>query len=91
MSKETALIGACKDTPWIQVACTAVLSTPAIIGRYKATKKQLIARAPVNTIAVRSGASIGKVATNPSEISKSDWDNYVSDMSNNELLGDTPC
>ena len=37
-SKATAIIGAFKDTPWLQVACTVSLYNTAIIGRYEATK-----------------------------------------------------
>ena len=46
---------------------------------------------PDNTIDGRSGASIGQVANNPLELSNSDWNAHVSDMSNNELLGDMSC
>ena len=88
VSKATTLVGTCKDTPWLQVACTVALSTPDIIGIYEATKNHLISHVQDNTIAGRSGASIGQVATNPSEISKSDCDAHVSDISNNDILGD---
>ena len=87
MIKSTTLVGACKDTPWLQVSCTLALSTPAIIGSYEATKNHLIDHLPANTIFGRSGASIIQVATNPSKISNSDWDAHVSDTSNNDLLG----
>ena len=62
MIKSTALVGACKDTPWLQVSCTLALSTPAIIGSYEATKNHLISHVPDNTIASRSRASIVQVA-----------------------------
>ena len=91
MSNSTALIGACKDTPWLQVYCTVVVSTPAIIGIYEATKNHLIVHVPPNTISSRSGASIGQVATNPSEIPKINWDANFSYMSNNYFLGNIPC
>ena len=91
MSKATDLIEACKDTPWLQVTCTVALYTPTIIGSYEATKNHLITHIPANTISGRSGASIGQVATNPSENPKSDWDAHVSYMTNNDLLGDIPC
>ena len=71
MSKATALIGTCKDAPWIQFSCTVALSIPAIIGRYEATKNHLISHVPDNTISGLSEDSIGQVATNPSEMSKS--------------------
>ena len=90
MSKATALAGACKDTPWLQTPCTVALFTPTIICSYGSTKKHLIANVIDNTIASRSGASIFQVATNSSEISKSNWDTHVSDMSNNDLLGNMP-
>ena len=91
MIKATALVGACKDTPWLQVTCTVALSTPAIIGSYEVTKSHIISHVPYNTIAGSIGASIGQVATNPSEMSKSDWDAHVSDISNNDLLSDITC
>ena len=91
MSKATAFFGACKDTTCIQVTYTAYLFTPAIIGIYEATKNHLIAHVPANTIAVCSGASIGQVATNPLEMSKSDWDTHISETSNNNLLRNMPC
>ena len=91
ISKSTALIGACKDTTWIQVACTVALSTPDIIGSYEATNNHIIAHVPANKISGRSGASIGQVATNPSEISRSDWEYHVSDISNNAFLGNMLC
>ena len=91
MSKATATVGACKDTTWIQVACTIAFSNTAIIGSYETTKKHLIDQVPDNTIAGRSGAFIGQVETNPSEMFKSNWDTHVSDMSNNNLIGYMPC
>ena len=90
MSNRTDIIGACKDTPWLQVSCNIALSTPAIIGSYEATKNHLISYVPAHTIAGCSGASIGQVATNTLEIPKSDRDAHVSDMTNNDLLGDMP-
>ena len=91
MGKETVLIGANKDTTWLQVTYTVALSTTAIIGRYEATKKHIIAHVLANIIYGRSGSSIGQVTTNPSEMSKSDWDAHVSDMTNNDLLGNMAC
>ena len=91
ISKASALIGACKDTPWLQVACTIALSTPSIIGSYEVTNNHIIDRVMPNTIAGRSGAYIGQVVTNPSEMSKSDWDTHISDMSNNDLLNGISC
>ena len=91
MIKSTTLVSTCKDTPWFQVSCTLSLSTPAIIGSYEATKNHLIDHVPANTISIRSGASISQAATNPSEISKSNWDAHVSDTSNNDLLGNISC
>ena len=91
MIKSTALVGACKNTTWFQVSCTLVLFTPAIIGSYEATKNHLIDHVSANTISSRSGASISQVATNPSEISKSNWDAHISDTSKNDLLGNIPC
>ena len=34
MSKETALVGACKDNIWLQVSCLISFYTPTIIGKY---------------------------------------------------------
>ena len=34
VSKATTLVGTCKDTPWLQFACTVALYTTAIIGNY---------------------------------------------------------
>ena len=90
MSNTTDLIGACKDTPWLQVACTISFSNPTIIGIYEAAKNHLIFHVLYNTISGHSGDSIGQVATNPSEMSKSDWGAHVSDMNNNDLLGNMP-
>ena len=59
MSKATALVGACKDIPWLQVACTVALSAPAIIGSYEDTKNHLIDHLLANTTVGRSGGSIG--------------------------------
>ena len=61
-SKATALIGACKDTPWVQLSFTVTLSTTVIIGSYEANKNHLISHVPDNTIASRSRASIVQVA-----------------------------
>ena len=72
MIKETSLTGACKDTPWIQVACIVSLSTTDIIFSYDTTKKYLLDHVLDNTVAGRSGASIGQVAKNPSDMSKKD-------------------
>ena len=88
MSKATSLVGACKDNPWLRVACTVALSTPAIIVSYESTNNHLISHVMANTIAGRSVASIGQVTTNPFENSKSNWDCHVSDTSNNCLTGD---
>ena len=63
--KATTLVGACKDTPWLQVTCTVSLPTPTIIGSYKATKNHLIAHITANNAAVRIGNSICQFATNP--------------------------
>ena len=90
MSKATTLISDCNDTPWIQVTFVIALSTPAIIGIYEATKNHLIYQVPAYIIDKNSGASIGQVAKNPSEMSKSGWGAHVSYMSNNDLLGDMP-
>ena len=91
MSKATVLAAACKDNPWLQVACTDTFSTPSIIVSYEATNNHMIAHVTSNTIAGRSGAYIGQVVTNPSEMSKSDWDTHISDMSNNDLLNGISC
>ena len=66
------------------------MSTTAIIGIYKATKKHFISHVQANDISGHIGASIGQVATNPLEISKSSGNVNVSDMSNNDLLVDMP-
>ena len=86
MSKATSLISACKDTPWLQVTCTLALTATAIIGRCEATKNHIITHVPANTITVHSVDSIGKVAKNILEMSKSNGDAHVSDISNNDLL-----
>ena len=90
MSNATTLISTCKYATWIQLTCTVFVSAPTIIGSYEATKNHLISHVPANTIAGRSGASIGQVATNTLEISKSECNAHVSDTSNNDLLGKMP-